>query len=341
MKYIELVKDVFDNTHYDNAKPENAPYVAYSVQENKLLFTDFIKLLLINTVKKVAYNAAEYTPEYVDLGLPSGIKWATCNIGAKTPEENGMYFSWGDIEGFKFVGQENWDIEEVARLYLLYIEGIEPENITPEAIQTAIAELGDNAQQTVDTLLAENGINALIKDYNFYWDNYKFSSDTNGDNFTKYSSEDGLETLTADDDAAVQLLGNGWRMPTQTEWQELYDNTTRTWIDTSGNEYTGNDVNSNSIPDGQLKGLKLTSNKEGYTANSIFLPASGVCYESLYSDVGIYGAYWSSSLNSSRYSSTYYMYFITDGSVSPSFANSRCSGFLIRPVFSGNETETN
>jgi hypothetical protein len=99
-------------------------------------------------------------------------------------------------------------------------------------------------------LLAENGINGLIKDYNFYWDNYKFSSDTNGDNFTKYSPEDGLETLTADDDAAVQLLGNGWRMPTQIDWQELYDNTTRTWIDTSDNEYTDSDVNSNSIPEG-------------------------------------------------------------------------------------------
>lgn len=29
---------------------------------------------------------------YVDLGLPSGIKWATCNIGANSPEEYGDYF---------------------------------------------------------------------------------------------------------------------------------------------------------------------------------------------------------------------------------------------------------
>lgn len=338
MKYLELVKGVFDNTHYDKAKPENAPYVAYSVQENKLLFTDFIKLL-INTVKKVAYNANEYTPEYVDLGL--SVKWATCNIGAKTPEENGMYFSWGDIEGFKLVGQENWNIEEVARLYLIYFGKVEPESITPEAIQSVIDTLGDNAQQTVDTLLAENGINSLIKDYNFYWDNYKFSSDTNGNNFTKYSSEDGLETLTVDDDAAVQLLGNGWRMPTQIEWQELYDNTTRTWIDTSDNEYTDSDVNSNSIPEGQLKGLKLTSNKEGYTANSIFLPASGGCFESLYVAAGIRGIYWSSSLYSADPAGAYYMYFDLDGYVNPRNADCRYFGFPIRPVFSGNETETN
>ncbi len=36
--------------------------------------------------------------EYVDLGLPSGLKWATCNIGANTPEAFGGYYAWGEIE---------------------------------------------------------------------------------------------------------------------------------------------------------------------------------------------------------------------------------------------------
>ena len=36
--------------------------------------------------------------EYVDLGLPSGLKWATCNVGATSPEEYGDYFAWGEIE---------------------------------------------------------------------------------------------------------------------------------------------------------------------------------------------------------------------------------------------------
>ena len=34
--------------------------------------------------------------EYVDLGLPSGTLWATCNVGADTPEDCGDYFAWGD-----------------------------------------------------------------------------------------------------------------------------------------------------------------------------------------------------------------------------------------------------
>ena len=35
---------------------------------------------------------------YVDLGLPSGNLWATCNIGANAPEESGDFFAWGEIE---------------------------------------------------------------------------------------------------------------------------------------------------------------------------------------------------------------------------------------------------
>lgn len=38
--------------------------------------------------------------DYVDLGLPSGTLWATCNIGAETPEDNGDYFAWGEINGY-------------------------------------------------------------------------------------------------------------------------------------------------------------------------------------------------------------------------------------------------
>ena len=36
--------------------------------------------------------------EYVDLGLPSGLKWATCNVGASSPEEYGDYYAWGEVE---------------------------------------------------------------------------------------------------------------------------------------------------------------------------------------------------------------------------------------------------
>ena len=36
--------------------------------------------------------------KYVDLGLPSGLKWAACNVGATVPEGYGSYFAWGETE---------------------------------------------------------------------------------------------------------------------------------------------------------------------------------------------------------------------------------------------------
>lgn len=36
--------------------------------------------------------------EFVDLGLPSGVKWATCNIGAESPNEYGNYYAWGETK---------------------------------------------------------------------------------------------------------------------------------------------------------------------------------------------------------------------------------------------------
>lgn len=35
----------------------------------------------------------------VDMGLPSGVQWASCNIGAESPSDPGIYFSWGNING--------------------------------------------------------------------------------------------------------------------------------------------------------------------------------------------------------------------------------------------------
>lgn len=39
-----------------------------------------------------------YGQRYVDLGLPSGLKWAAYNVGARTPEEYGDYYAWGETE---------------------------------------------------------------------------------------------------------------------------------------------------------------------------------------------------------------------------------------------------
>ena len=42
--------------------------------------------------------------DYVDLGLPSGTLWATCNLGASSPEEYGDYFAWGETSPKDYYG---------------------------------------------------------------------------------------------------------------------------------------------------------------------------------------------------------------------------------------------
>lgn len=46
--------------------------------------------------------------KYVDLGLPSGTLWATCNVGASKPEDYGECFAWGETTGYKN-GKTNFD----------------------------------------------------------------------------------------------------------------------------------------------------------------------------------------------------------------------------------------
>lgn len=46
--------------------------------------------------------------EYVDLGLPSGILWATCNLGADTPEEFGDYYTWGEVKPKLLAGESSY-----------------------------------------------------------------------------------------------------------------------------------------------------------------------------------------------------------------------------------------
>jgi len=159
---------------------------------------------------------------YVDLGLPSGTLWATCNVGAYAPEDPGDFFSWGETE---------------------------PKN-----------------------------------DYS--WKNYKFCHVTNVVLLTKYCDNssngyngftDNLISLLLEDDAARANWGDGWRMPTVEEWEELKNNTTYTWI-------THNGVN----------GLLFTASN----GNSIFLPATGIFTGSSNDNEGNTGMYWSCSLSS-------------------------------------------
>ena len=57
-----------------------------------------IKVDSISMIAPVEKPNSENGHEWVDLGLPSGLKWATCNVGASKPEEYGDYFAWGETQ---------------------------------------------------------------------------------------------------------------------------------------------------------------------------------------------------------------------------------------------------
>ncbi len=46
-------------------------------------------------------------PHMIDLGLPSGTKWACCNVGANSPAERGDYFAWGETAPKSAFGKYN------------------------------------------------------------------------------------------------------------------------------------------------------------------------------------------------------------------------------------------
>ncbi len=68
----------------------------------------------LNVWKDDQTGEEEVTPtpteehEYVDLGLPSGTLWATCNIGAKVPEEAGNRYAWGETEVKESYSEANY-----------------------------------------------------------------------------------------------------------------------------------------------------------------------------------------------------------------------------------------
>ncbi|MCF0213591.1 MAG: hypothetical protein HUK13_03955, partial [Muribaculaceae bacterium] len=88
--------------------------------------TDFAGILQINdeqhfdrrsnsrfigmTIRPVLAPVPEPEVEYVDLALPSGTKWATCNLGASSPEDHGDYYGWGCTEPYKDTDYVYWPL---------------------------------------------------------------------------------------------------------------------------------------------------------------------------------------------------------------------------------------
>ena len=150
-------------------------------------------------------------------------------------------------------------------------------------------------------------------DENYSWATVPFnngSSNYDSNYFNAHKSEwlDDNNNLKPEYDAATQIMGGDWRMPTKAEFDELLSGTTNEWITING-----------------VNGRKFT----GSNGNSIFIPAAGYCYYGSVNDVG-YGFVWSSSLNTSSPINAWRLDF-NSGNCGVNSSN-RCYGWSVRGV---------
>lgn len=83
--------------------------------------------------------------KYVDLDLPSGTLWTTCNVGASKPSDYGLYFSWGDTQGYTADQIEKEDgKKKFSKDWSDYKFGIKP-NFTKYVDNGATLDLEDDA----------------------------------------------------------------------------------------------------------------------------------------------------------------------------------------------------
>ena len=87
--YDVIITDLVPNTQY---------YVrAYATNKAGTSYGDEKTITTLEDTPEEPETPMHNGHEYVDLGLPSGNKWATCNVGASSPEGYGNYYAWGEI----------------------------------------------------------------------------------------------------------------------------------------------------------------------------------------------------------------------------------------------------
>ena len=174
-------------TDYLNAKDSFVyPNVSYIVEKD-----------ILHYMKNSKYD-------FVDLGLPSGLKWAAWNVGATKPEDSGLYFAWGEDKGYV-----------VTR-----------------------GEVINASQGKYNAIITNEDGSETTKTFASGYTDYKHY-DVSTSAFTKYNSTSGLTTTLAKEDDGCYLDEKAIRMPTKAEFEELIANTTSTWTE----KYNGSEVN--------------------------------------------------------------------------------------------------
>ena len=95
----------------DNYQEAPASY-AYIYRNDSQYYTPTSQRMADNQTNAPTTNQNDFYGtlnghNWVDLGLPSGTKWATCNVGAKEPHHPGNHYAWGEIEPKKVYDESN------------------------------------------------------------------------------------------------------------------------------------------------------------------------------------------------------------------------------------------
>lgn len=151
----------------------------------------------------------------------------------------------------------------------------------------------------------------------YNWANYKYCNGSfnqltkycNNSNYGYNAFTDNLTQLLPEDDAATDYWGEGWCIPTATQWEELYNNTTNTWTTWNG-----------------VKGFLFSASN----GNGFFLPTAGQRFEDELYNTDSIGLYWSSSLNVDRPWQALPFKIVSGSCIVGS--GSRFGGLTIRPV---------
>lgn len=149
----------------------------------------------------------------IDLGLPSGLKWANMNVGAKSIDDFGDYFAWGETVGYK-------------------------------SGKTIFDKVSYKWYQSTTTKDAD-GFDVVAEGFT------KYVRESDADKYGYDGFYDNKTVLDLEDDAAHVNWGGDWRMPTRAEIKELIDCCTWKWAalnGTNGYKVTGQNGNSLFLP---------------------------------------------------------------------------------------------
>ena len=199
--------------------------------------------------------------EYVDLGLPSGTMWATCNVGADKPEDSGLLFQFGRVNGYKY-GDSNHKFRTNAQ------------NLEDGSTSEYIPITSSGKTYTVNDI------------------------------------------LDLADDAAHVNMGGKWKMPTQTQYLEMFNNTTRAVI---------KDLKNKQKVIGMLFTSKINNKR-------LFVPFAGYWYNGGFAAAGSYALVWSSQVHPSYANNACRLYCNSSGNANISLY-SRSYAFSVRGVF--------